>query len=50
MLNYIVKGGNRLEGSTYIRIKNAALPIIAATILNSRISKLCNVSRFYPED
>ncbi|MBQ9267361.1 MAG: UDP-N-acetylglucosamine 1-carboxyvinyltransferase [Clostridia bacterium] len=35
MENYIVEGGNRLEGEVVISgAKNAALPIIAATILN----------------
>ena len=44
MLSYIVEGGNRLEGSINISgSKNAALPIIAGTILNGKISKLYNV-------
>lgn len=35
MENYIVEGGNRLEGEVRISgAKNAALPIIAATLLN----------------
>lgn len=37
MSRYIIKGGNKLEGSVKISgAKNAALPIIAATILVSR--------------
>lgn len=35
MENYVVEGGNRLEGEVIISgAKNAALPIIAATLLN----------------
>lgn len=44
MQKYIIKGGEKLEGE--IRIsgsKNAALPIIAATILNSSKSTIYNV-------
>ena len=41
---YIIDGGKRLEGTTYVSgSKNAALPIIASTILNKGINKLYNV-------
>ena len=44
MSGYIIKGGNRLEGTVKISgSKNAALPIIAATILNQGITTLYNV-------
>lgn len=44
MKKYIIEGGRKLEGTTYVSgSKNAALPIIAATILNGGISKLYNV-------
>lgn len=44
MKKYIIEGGKKLIGTTYVSgSKNAALPIIAATILNSGISKLYNV-------
>ena len=34
---YIIEGGKRLEGTTYVSgSKNASLPIIAATLLNGR--------------
>lgn len=45
---YIIKGGNRLEGSVDISgSKNASLPIIAASILNGGISKLYNVPNIH---
>ena len=44
MSSYIIKGGNKLEGTVTISgSKNAALPIIAATILNRGITTLYNV-------
>lgn len=44
MQKYIIKGGEKLEGEVRISgSKNAALPIIAATILNSSKSTLYNV-------
>ena len=44
MSSYIIKGGNKLEGTVKISgSKNAALPIIAATILNGGKSTLYNV-------
>ena len=36
MSEYIIKGGNKVEGTIEISgSKNASLPIIAATILNA---------------
>ncbi len=44
MKRYIIEGGKRLEGTTYVSgSKNASLPIIAASILNAGITKLYNV-------
>ena len=44
MSKYIIKGGKKLQGSVKISgSKNAALPIIAGTILNKGISTLYNV-------
>ena len=44
MSSYIIEGGKRLEGEIYVSgSKNAALPIMAATILNKGISKLYNI-------
>ena len=44
MEKYIIKGGHKLEGKVKISgSKNAALPIIAATVLNSSKSILYNV-------
>lgn len=41
---YIIKGGAKLEGETYISgSKNASLPILAGCILNGKESKLYNV-------
>ena len=41
---YIIEGGRKLEGEIDVSgSKNAALPIIAATILNSGITKLYNI-------
>ena len=43
MENYVVEGGNRLEGEVTISgAKNAALPIIAATLLNSEKIEIDN--------
>lgn len=48
MLKYIIKGGNKLEGEVKISgSKNASLPIIAATILNSGKSILYNVPNIH---
>lgn len=44
MSTYIIKGGERLEGTVNISgSKNSALPIIAATILNAGKTTLYNV-------
>lgn len=44
MYNYIIKGGTRLSGEIDVAgSKNATLPILAATILNGKVSKLYNV-------
>ena len=44
MLNYIIQGGNKLEGEVKVSgSKNASLPIIAASMLNGNQSKLYNV-------
>ncbi len=48
MLNYIINGGRKLEGETYVSgSKNASLPIIAASILNGGITKLYNVPNIH---
>lgn len=48
MLSYIIKGGKKIEGEVDISgAKNAALPIIAATILNSGKSTLYNVPKIH---
>jgi UDP-N-acetylglucosamine 1-carboxyvinyltransferase len=44
MYNYIIHGGRKLSGETYVSgSKNATLPILAATIINGKTSKLYNV-------
>ena len=44
MYNYIINGGNRLNGEIDISgSKNASLPILAASILNKSIVRLYNV-------
>ena len=48
MSSYIIEGGKKLEGTTYVSgSKNASLPIMAATILNRGISKLYNVPKIH---
>lgn len=48
MRKYIIEGGKKLEGTTYVSgSKNASLPIIAATILNGGINKLYNVPNIH---
>ena len=48
MKKYVIEGGKRLEGTTYVSgSKNASLPIIAATILNGGINKLYNVPNIH---
>lgn len=44
MYNYIIKGGTKLSGEIDVSgSKNATLPILAATVLNGKVSKLYNV-------
>ena len=44
MSSYIIEGGRKLQGETYVSgSKNASLPIMAACLLNKGISKLYNV-------
>lgn len=44
MKEYVIEGGKRLSGSTYVSgSKNASLPILAATILNAGTTKLYHV-------
>lgn len=48
MLNYIIEGGKKLEGTISISgSKNASLPIIAATILSGKTSKLYHVPNIH---
>ena len=48
MKKYIIEGGRKLEGTTYVSgSKNASLPIIAATILNGGMNKLYNVPNIH---
>lgn len=48
MSSYIIKGGNRLEGTVKISgSKNSSLPIIAATILNGGETTLYNVPNIH---
>ncbi len=48
MKAYIIEGNRKLEGEVISSgSKNAALPIIAATILNAGVTKLYNVPNIY---
>jgi len=48
MNKYVIEGGKKLEGTTYVSgSKNASLPIIAATLLNGGINKLYNVPNIH---
>lgn len=48
MKKFVIEGGRRLEGTTYVSgSKNASLPIIAATLLNKGINKLYNVPNIH---
>ena len=48
MSSYIIEGGKKLQGETYVSgSKNASLPIMAATILNKGITKLYNVPKIH---
>lgn len=44
MRNYIIKGGKKLSGEISVSgSKNASLPILAASILNGKTTRLYNV-------
>lgn len=44
MYKYIIKGGNKIHGETYVSgSKNASLPILAATLISGKTTKLYNV-------
>ena len=48
MSSYIIKGGKKLKGETFVSgSKNASLPIMAASILNKGITKLYNVPNIH---
>ena len=48
MSNYIIEGGKRLCGETFVSgSKNASLPIMAASVLNRGITKLYNVPNIH---
>ena len=48
MSSYIIEGGKRLQGETYVSgSKNASLPIMAASILNKGTTKLYNVPNIH---
>lgn len=48
MKRYVIEGGKKLEGTTYVSgSKNASLPIIAATLLNGGVNKLYNVPKIH---
>lgn len=45
---YIIEGGKRLEGETYVSgSKNASLPILAASLLNGKETSLYNVPNIH---
>lgn len=48
MSSYIIEGGKRLQGETFVSgSKNASLPIMAASVLNRGITKLYNVPNIH---
>lgn len=48
MMSYIIEGGRRLEGTLDVSgSKNASLPIIAASILSGKVTKLYNVPNIH---
>ena len=48
MSSYIIEGGKKLQGETFVSgSKNAALPIMAACILNKGITKLYNIPNIH---
>lgn len=48
MSGYIIEGGKKLQGETFVSgSKNASLPIMAASVLNRGITKLYNVPNIH---
>lgn len=48
MSSYIIEGGKKLQGETFVSgSKNASLPIMAASVLNKGITKLYNVPNIH---
>ncbi len=48
MSSYIIEGGKKLQGETFVSgSKNASLPIMAASVLNRSITKLYNVPNIH---
>ena len=48
MSSYIIEGGKKLQGETYVSgSKNASLPIMAASVLNKGITKLYNIPNIH---
>ena len=48
MSSYIIEGGKKLQGETFVSgSKNASLPIMAASVLNRGITKLYNVPNIH---
>ena len=48
MSTYVISGGKKLEGDVSVSgSKNAALPILAASILNNGITKIYNVPNIH---
>lgn len=48
MSSYIIEGGKKLQGETFVSgSKNASLPIMAASILNRGITKIYNVPNIH---
>lgn len=47
-MSYIIEGGKKLQGEVAVSgSKNASLPILAATILSGKVTKLYNVPDIY---
>lgn len=48
MSSYIIEGGKKIQGETFVSgSKNASLPIMAASLLNGGITKLYNVPNIH---
>ena len=48
MISYIIEGGKKLEGELDVSgSKNASLPIIAASILSGKTTKLYNIPNIH---